>query len=91
MSLSIKQQGKIFLIKGSINETTIKQFKNHLEFLLLFSKSLTINIDGVKLIDRSGMKVLKELNAISLMYKKKFEIIGYGCKDIYDELYNHAA
>lgn len=89
MALKIKQHGKIFLIRGKINETTIKHFKNHLEFLLLYTKSLTINIDGVKLINKKGIEVLKHLYDLAKTYKKKFEIIGYGCKDIYEELYDH--
>lgn len=92
MALSIKQQDKTFLVEGIINASTVKQFKNHLEFLMLYTKSLTINIDGVKAIDRNGLIAIKSLYYTALSYNKKFEIIGYGSKDIYEDLdYNFAA
>ncbi|MBU3821265.1 hypothetical protein KO566_04265 [Flavobacteriaceae bacterium XHP0103] len=92
MALTIKQQNSFFNVEGNINSSTVKQFKNHLEFLILYTKSLTINIDNVKEIDKDGMKAFHYLFAKALNYKKKFEIIGYGCKDIYEDIqYNHAA
>ena len=53
----------------------LSQFKNHLEFLLLYNKSLTLNMDGVKTIDDYGFQVLKELYKTSLLKNKKFAII----------------
>ena len=92
MALTIKENNGIFLVEGTINATTVKQFKNHLEFLLLYANGLTINIDGVKAIDANGMKVLRALNTTALVYNKPFEIVGYGCKAIYDDFqYNNAA
>ncbi|GAA4884870.1 hypothetical protein GCM10023311_04230 [Flaviramulus aquimarinus] len=92
MALTIKENNGIFLVEGTINSTTVKQFKNHLEFLLLYSKALTINIDGVKAIDENGMKTLRALHTSALVYNKTFEVVGYGCKAIYDDFqYHHAA
>jgi anti-anti-sigma regulatory factor len=85
MALTIKQQDKTFLVEGTINVSTVKQFKNHIEFLLLYTKDLTINIDGVKAIDSHGMRILRDLYTTALNYNKKFSITGYGCKDIYND------
>ncbi len=92
MALRFRHQGETFLVEGNINSTTVKQFKNHLEFLLLFNKSLTLNMDGVKTIDENGLKVIKELHTASLLCNKKFSIIGKESKGIYaDFLPNNAA
>jgi len=91
MALKIKQNNDTFFIEGSINAGTVKQFKNHLEFLMFYTRGLTINIDGVKEIDANGMKVLRALSATALINNKPFEIIGYGSKEIYDDLQYHNA
>lgn len=92
MALTITQQESIFLVEGTINATTANQFKNHLEFLLLYSKALTINIDGLQAIDINGMNTLRDLHTTALIQNKKFSIVGYGCKEIYDDFqYNNAA
>lgn len=92
MALTIKQHDNQFLVEGIINASTVKQFKNHIEFLILYTKQLTINIEGVKTIDSNGVNTLKALVFFASKFNKKFKIVGYGCKDIYEELnYNKAA
>ena len=86
MSLTIKENNRIFLVQGSINSKTVEQFKNHLEFLLLYKNNLTINIDGVCAIDRMGMKTIKVLRTLALSNNKSFDIVGYGCKAIYEDI-----
>lgn len=86
MALTIKENNGTFLVEGTINNTTVKQFKNHLEFLLLYKKSLTIDINGVTAIDKNGLKAIEALFLTALIYNKKFDVIGYGCKDIYESM-----
>ncbi len=86
MALRIKQIKDVFMVEGTINSKTVKQFKNHLEFLIIYSKALTINIDAVTAIDKDGMKAIEALHKMALTYKKPFTIIGYGCKEIYDDI-----
>ena len=88
MALKIIQEEDSFLIQGIINSSTVKQFKNHLEFLLLYTKALTININEVKSIDRNGMYVIRNLHTKALINNKKFSVIGYDCKEIYDDFEN---
>lgn len=85
MALRFIHQGETFLVEGNINPNTLKQFKNHLEFLLLYCKSLTLNMDGVETIDRNGIQVLKELYAVSLSSNKKISIIGKRSEEIYKD------
>lgn len=82
MSLKIKENNTTFFIEGSINVSTATQFKNHVEFLILYKKELTINIDNVTAIDSSGMQVFRDLYKTALAKNKKFVIVGYGCKEI---------
>ena len=86
MALTIKENNGKFLVEGTINTATVKQFKNHLEFLLVYTKSLTINIDNVTAIDKNGLKVIKDLFEAAEFYNKPFSVIGYGCKDIYESI-----
>lgn len=86
MSLIIKENNGIFLVEGSINTKTVAQFKNHLEFLLLYKNAVTIDIDGVSAIDKMGMNAIKALNNMALNSKKSFDIVGYGCKAIYEDI-----
>lgn len=83
MALVIKESNGIVVMEGNINNTTVKQFKNHLEFLLLYRKALTVNINDIKNIDKQGLDAIKYLFAKALSFNKKFDVTGYGCKDIY--------
>ena len=88
MALRFIHQGKVFLVEGTINTKTIKRFKNHLEFLLLYTTSLTLNMDGVKAIDDNGFKVLKKLYAASRSSNKSFTIIGKGSEGIHEGIHS---
>lgn len=86
MALTIKENNGTFLVEGSINATTVKQFKNHLEFLLAYTKSLTINIEKVTAIDKNGLKIIEHIFHKAEFYNKVFTVVGYGCKDIYESI-----
>ena len=86
MALTIKENKGVFLVEGEVNITTVKQFKNQLEFLLACTKSLTINIDKVTAINKSGFKVIEDLFHAAEFFNKEFSVIGYGCKDIYESI-----
>ncbi|MEP3837631.1 MAG: STAS domain-containing protein [Algibacter sp.] len=86
MPLIIKESKGVFLLEGIINSTTLKKFKEHLEFLLTYTKSVTINIEKVSAIDKNGLKVIHELFQVAKASKKSFAVIGYGCKAIYETM-----
>ncbi|KAA5822331.1 hypothetical protein FPF71_14375 [Algibacter amylolyticus] len=83
MSLNIKESNGVFLLEGIINTTTLKKFKDRLEFLITNTKSVTINIEKVSAIDNHGLNFIQELFQIANAKNKSFSIIGYGCKTIY--------
>lgn len=91
MSLKIKENKNIFFIEGSINVSTAKQFKNHIEFLILYKKELTINVDNVNAIDADGMKVFRDLYTTAIISNKNFVIVGYGCKEIFQDFETNIA
>ncbi|SFD04514.1 STAS domain-containing protein [Algibacter pectinivorans] len=83
MSLNIKENNGVFLLEGIVNTATSKKFKDRLEFLLTYTKSVTINIEKVSAIDNHGLHVIQELFQIAKTKNKSFSVIGYGCKTIY--------
>lgn len=85
MALKIKENSGTFVIKGSIDATTVKQFKNHIEFLMHYKKDVTINIDYVDIIDKKGMETFRDLYTMSLVTNKRFFIVGNGCKEIFQD------
>lgn len=84
MSLTIKENNGIFLLEGIIDSTTLKKLHNHLEFLLAYTKSVTINIDKVTAINKSGLEIIENLFRRAELNNKEFYVIGYGCKAIYE-------
>ncbi|MFV9551235.1 STAS domain-containing protein [Algibacter sp. PT7-4] len=84
MSLTIKEDHGTFLLEGVINTTTLKQFKERLEFLLAYTNAVTINIDKVTSINKEGLKAIEDLFYTAKLNNKTFCVIGYGCKDIYE-------
>ena len=86
MSLTIKENDGTILVEGFINSTTVKQFKEHLEFLLAYNKSVTIDIDKVTAINKEGLGVIENLFIEAKIKNKEFHVVGYGCKDIYDSI-----
>lgn len=85
MALTIKEDRGIFYVEGSINTSTASSFRTHLEHILNESGNLTLDIDNVAEIDADGMVVLRTLYFNAFIRKQDFSIVGYGCKEIYDD------
>ncbi|CAA0153721.1 hypothetical protein R5N98_00410 [Tenacibaculum maritimum] len=85
MALQITEKNGVFYLHGKINTTTVTPFTTHFEYMITQNKKVTINIDHVIEIDRDGLKAMKKLTYIASENHKVFLIIGYGCKDIYDD------
>lgn len=91
MALKIKEQNGIFLVEGYINTSTVKQFKNHVAFLILYTKALTLDINAVKEIDTNGMQALRDLYTNAVINNKDFFVVGNGCKEIFQDFESHIA
>lgn len=91
MALKITEERGMFLVEGSINASTVKKFKNHIEFLILYTKGLTLDINAVKEIDRNGMQALRELYTTAQINNKDFFLVGEGCKEIFQDFESNIA
>ncbi len=91
MALLIKEKNGKFCVKGNINAATVNSFKSHFEQILNTYGSLVIDIDNVTEIDANGMKALRALYINAFLKKQDFSIVGYGCKEIYDDFMYHNA
>jgi len=88
MALKILEKKGTLYLDGSINTTTTKSFMKHIQFYVEKFENVIINIDKVKEIDIDGLQAIKSLWRSSLNENKNFYILGYGCKDIYDDFYS---
>ncbi|WP_299762477.1 STAS domain-containing protein [uncultured Dokdonia sp.] len=91
MALQILECDGTFYITGKINATTSNSFTTHFTHVLRKHEEVTINIDNVKEIDRTGVEAFKRLQTTATENQKEFSITGYGCKDIYYEFTYHKA
>lgn len=90
MDLSIERLHNVFYIKGTIDYLSSHFLKKYMELQLFKHQNIVVEINQVQKIDRYGMDALALLYRFSLEKKKGLKFIGYGCKDIYDELLNAA-
>ena len=84
MDLEITNCNNFFKVKGILNKSNITLFQN--EFKNIFDKvnDLTISIKDIESMDKYGVNAIAELHEEALVKNKRFSIIGYGCKELYD-------
>ena len=87
MSLKISKKKSVYLIKGRITKSTVNLFSAYFKKKLGKKKKIVLNIDAIKQIDSMGLKALKEVVKEGAKKSKEVFIIGYGCKEIYDDMY----
>ncbi|WP_161804632.1 STAS domain-containing protein [Lacinutrix himadriensis] len=85
MALTITQQNNIITLEGVLNTNTLSSFKNHFSAILNTNKEVTLDIDKVTEIDASGMHALKEMYTNAIHNNNMFFVVGYGCKDVYED------
>lgn len=85
MALQILECNGTFYLKGALNVTTSHPLIHHFEHVLKSSQEVTINIDQIQEMDRSGVDAFKTIHMNAQKNNKQFSITGYGCRDIYDE------
>ncbi|MFD2567403.1 STAS domain-containing protein [Pseudotenacibaculum haliotis] len=85
MAILIENQKNVFNVKGEINQLNAKILKSYVESQFHAYDRVVLNINDVRKIDKAGINILTSLYKVSLLKQKSFSIIGYGCKDIYDE------
>ncbi len=85
MDLRITSCNNFFKLKGELNKRNIGLFQN--EFQSAFEKfnRLTISVEALESIDKTGVNAITELHSMSIKHNVELSIVGSGCK----ELYNH--
>lgn len=85
MALQITENNGTFYLNGKLNNTTADFFKNYFTQILSTTKNSILNIDKVTEINKTCLAALRDLKVNALLQEKSFSIIGYGCKEIYDD------
>lgn len=85
MTLQISKKNEIFYLKGRLNNSTLKSLITCFEYNLSRNKNVTINIDDVIEIDKSGLEAMRNFTKAAILKEKVFSIVGNGCKEIYDD------
>lgn len=84
MAIVIENQENVFFAKGEINQSNAKILKKYIKSQFHLFDRVVLNINDVKKIDKEGINILTSLYQTSLVNDKSFSIVGYGCKDVYD-------
>lgn len=85
MSLKIVKKKNVYQLKGKINTKSVLLFLNFFTKKIDTKNVITINIDKVTEIDKSGMNAIQQLFIQASNNQKNFSIIGAGCKEIYND------
>lgn len=84
MPLKILKKKNVYHLKGKVITTDVTSLLNYFIKKINKKKSITLNIDETKEIDRNGLKAFQQLMSLATSKDKNFAIIGGGCKEIYD-------
>ena len=85
MALQITQKNGIIHVEGEIKTETIESFVTYLNYAFDRNTKIVVNIDKVTAIDVSGLKMLRIFDRLATIKAKRFYIIGYGSKEIYED------
>ena len=86
MEITIENKENVFTVKGEITLTNAQILKRYMKSQFLRHEYVVLNINDVVKIDRTGINILTSLYQTALSIGKSFSIVGYGCKDLYDEI-----
>jgi anti-anti-sigma regulatory factor len=87
MLLKINKKKNTYFLNGKVINTTSSFLVDYFEKKISKKKKLTLNLDNTVEIDKIGLIALKQLMNLATLNNKKFLLVGYGCKEIYDDLY----
>ncbi|AEH01192.1 hypothetical protein [Lacinutrix sp. 5H-3-7-4] len=85
MALTITQQDNTIFLEGTLNNSTIKNFKTHFGFVLNAHAGVTLNIEKVTEIDNSSMITLKEIYRNAVLNNNLFFVAGPRSEEIYED------
>ena len=85
MVLEITNCDNCFKLKGQLTRLSLPVFIKTFHNIFDQQDELVLNIEEVKTIDRQGVRAIAQLHNQSINKNKKFAIIGYGNRDLYQE------
>ncbi|MBT8325543.1 MAG: hypothetical protein HKP45_01805 [Winogradskyella sp.] len=84
MTLEISHYNSYYTLKGALDKSNLKTFIKHFAGIFERNDAITLNIESLESIDRTGVMALAKLHNESITKQKKLSIIGLGCKDLYE-------
>ena len=76
MSLKISKKEGLFYLNGKINLLNYKSLINYIEYNFKLGHNVTINIDYVNEMDKSGLESINILKTMALENCKIFDVLG---------------
>ncbi len=84
MDLRITSYNNFFKLKGALNKKTVHVLQSEFRDVFQTHSTITLSIEDLNHVDRSGVNALANLHKLSLEKKVNFSIVGLGCKELYD-------
>ncbi len=72
MGLRFIQIDEVLYVEGTLDAKSIKNFRNQLDYLMHYCKSLVLNIDGLEFVDQIGIEALQDAYGLSIPPNKIF-------------------
>ena len=91
MVLEITHCDNCFNLKGQLTRISLPVFIKTFHNIFERQDELVLNIEEVNAIDRQGVRAIAQLHNQSINKNKKFVIVGYGNRDLYQEFSNDNA
>ena len=86
MHVNITKQKNHFFLKGDLKNSNSKKVKKKINNFFKKNHSVTLNISEVKEMDSKTVNSIVNLFTKAIDRDKEINLVGYGTKDIYDEL-----
>lgn len=84
MDLKITICNNFYKLRGALQQNNILFFQKEISEGLSSFQKLTISIDNLDSIDKHGVNALRDLHYLALQEEKELNIVGLGCKELYD-------
>lgn len=91
MDLKITSCNNFYKLKGALNKKNISLFQEEIQQAFERFNSLTISVEGLESVDRTGVNVITNLHNQSIANNIQLAIVGTGCKELYDHFKSQEA
>ena len=85
MVLEITNCKNCYKLKGHLTRLSLPVFIKTFHNIFELQDEVILNIEEVIAIDRQGVSAIAQLHNLSLNMNKKFSIIGFGNRELYDQ------